>query len=182
MLTRSYWGDAPTYGLARNLALLLSVNYRALVMDNDILPHALTPHLPSRNLSFDYHDAREAVLYTSATDQQKHAVIADYNPLTTMLKSLVQSLGQVLNANLSGASALKGIDGRLTTPFGAESPIHLSQCGTWGDTGTLDSGWIFFQPEASIKRLLNNPSEPEQVLAARTALSLIHISEPTRPY
>jgi hypothetical protein len=108
----------------------------------------MTPPLPARNLTFDYPDAREAVLYTSATDQQKHAVIADYNPLTTMLKSLGQSLGQVLNANLSGASALKGIDGRLTTPFGAESPIHLSQCGTWGDPGTADSGWIFFQPEA----------------------------------
>ena len=169
LLTRSYWGDAPTYGLARNLALLLSVNYRALVMDDDILPHALTAPLPSRNLSFDYPDAREAVLYTSATDQQNHAVIADYNPLTTMLKSLGQSLGQVLNANLSGASALKGIDGRLTTPFGAESPIHLSQCGTWGDPGTVDSGWIFFQPEACIKRLLNNPSGPEKLLAARAS-------------
>ena len=167
LLTRSYWGDAPTYGLARNLALLLSVNYRALVMDDDILPHALTPPLPSRNLSIDHPDAREAVLYTSAADQQKHAVIADYNPLTTMLKSLGQSLGRVLNANLSGASALKGIDGRLTTPFGADSRIHLSQCGTWGDPGTVDSGWIFFQPEASIKRLLNNPSEPENLLAAR---------------
>ncbi len=86
-----------------------------------------------------------------------------------MLKSLGQSLGRVLNANLSGASALKGIDGRLTTPFGADSRIHLSQCGTWGDPGTVDSGWIFFQPEASIKRLLNNPSGPEKLLAARAS-------------
>ena len=169
LLARSHWGDAPTYGLARNLALLLSVNYRALVMDDDILPHALTPPLPSRNLSFDHPDAREAVLYASATDQQKHAVISDDNPLTAMLKSLGQSLGQVLNANLSGASTLKGVDGRLTTPFGAESRIHLSQCGTWGDPGTLDSGWIFFQPEASIKRLLDSDSEPEQLLAARAS-------------
>ncbi|MDG2443246.1 MAG: hypothetical protein P8M13_08365, partial [Luminiphilus sp.] len=45
LLDRSYWGAAPTYGLARNLALLLSVNYRAVVMDDDILPVAMTPPL-----------------------------------------------------------------------------------------------------------------------------------------
>ena len=75
----------------------------------------------------------------------------------------------MLKAYLNGASALKGIDGRLTTALGAESRIYLSQCGTWGDPGTANSGWVFFQPEASIKRLLDSPSEPEQLLAARTA-------------
>ncbi len=100
---------------------------------------------------------------------QRHALIADYNPLSAMLKSLGQSLGKVLSANLSGASALKGIDGRLTTSLGAESRVHLSQCGTWGDPGTEDSGWIFFQPEAGIKRLLHSDLEPEKLLAARTA-------------
>jgi hypothetical protein len=169
LLTRSYWGQAPTYGLARNLALLLSVNYRALVLDDDILPQALIPPLPAKNFTFDYPDAREAVLYPSAADMQQHALIADHNPLLAMRKSLGQSLGKVLSANLSGASALKGIDGRLTTSLMAESRVHLSQCGTWGDPGTGDSGWIFFQPEASIKRLLDSDSEPEKLLAARTA-------------
>ena len=63
LLDRSYWGAAPTYGLARNLALLLSVNYRALVMDDDILPVAMAPPLPPKNLTFETPRAREAVFY-----------------------------------------------------------------------------------------------------------------------
>jgi hypothetical protein len=82
LLARSYWGTAPTYGLARNLALLLSVNYRALVMDDDILPQALTPPLPTKDLTFDTPNAREAVFYESAQDMQQHALAADFSPLT----------------------------------------------------------------------------------------------------
>ena len=168
LLGRSYWGAAPTYGLARNLALLLSVNYRALVMDDDILPQALTPPLLPKDLTFDTANAREAVLYGSAQDMQQHTLAADFSPLTAMLTSLGQPLSQLLSAKLSGASALKSIDGRLTTSFGAASRVQLSQCGTWGDPGTGDDGWIFFQPEASIKRLLESTSEPKKMLASRT--------------
>ena len=166
-LARSYWGTTPTYGLARNLALLLSVNYRALVMDDDILPQALTPPLPTKDLSFDTPNGREAVFYKSAQDMQQHALVADFSPLTAMLQSLGQPLNQLLSAKLIGANALKGLDGRLTTSFDGASRVHLSQCGTWGDPGTADSGWIFFQTEASIKQLLDNTSEPEDLLAER---------------
>ncbi len=158
LLTRSYWGTAPTYGLARNLALLLSVNYRALVMDDDILPRALTPPLPQKDPTFDTPDAREAVFYTSIADMQQHTLVADFSPLTAMLQSLGQPLNQLLNSELTGARALKGVDGRLTTSLDAESHVLLSQCGTWGDPGTVDSGWVFFLQEASIKRLLNDTS------------------------
>jgi len=70
LLARSYWGTAPTYGLARNLALLLSVNYRALVMDDDILPQALTPPLPTKDLTFDTPECAEK---RSSTVHARHA-------------------------------------------------------------------------------------------------------------
>ena len=92
---------------------------------------------------------------------QQHSLAADFSPLTAMLQSLGQPLNQLLNSQLSGARALKGVDGRLTTSLGAESRVLLSQCGTWGDPGTADSGWVFFLQEASIKRLLESTSEPE---------------------
>ena len=169
LLDRSYWGAAPTYGLARNLALLLSVNFRALVMDDDILPVAMTPPLPARGLTFNTPRAREAVFYASETEMQQQDLVADFNPLSTMLRSLGQPLTKVLTAELSGASMLKGVDGRLTSTFSAESQVHLSQCGTWGDPGTANGDWAFFQSEASIKRLLDSSSEPSEVLAARTS-------------
>ena len=115
LLDRSYWGAAPTYGLARNLALLLSVNCRALVMDDDILPVAMTPPLLPQSLTFETPRAREAVFYSSVTEMEQQNLIADFNPLSAMLRSLGQSLGQVLTAESSGASLLKGVDGRLTT-------------------------------------------------------------------
>ena len=169
LLDRSYWGAAPTYGLARNLALLLSVNCRALVMDDDILPVAMTPPLLPQSLTFEAPRAREAVFYSSVTEMEQQNLIADFNPLSAMLRSLGQSLGQVLTAESSGASLLKGVDGRLTTSFTAESRVYLSQCGSFGDPGTADGGWAFFQSEASIKRLLGSSSEPSEVLAARTS-------------
>ncbi|MDG2442730.1 MAG: hypothetical protein P8M13_05705 [Luminiphilus sp.] len=169
LLDRSYWGSAPTYGLARNLALLLSVNFRALVMDDDILPVAIAPPLPARGLTFNTPRAREAVFYASETEMQQQDSVADFNPLSTMLRSLGQPLYQVLTAKLSGANTLKGVDGRLTTSFSAESRVYLSQCGTWGDPGTADGKWAFFQSEASIKRLLDSSLEPSEVLAARTS-------------
>ena len=82
---------------------------------------------------------------------QQHSLAADFSPLTAMLQSLGQPLNQLLNSQLSGARALKGVDGRLTTSLDAESRVLLSQCGTWGDPGTADSGWVFFLQEASIK-------------------------------
>ncbi|MDA9941384.1 hypothetical protein N9C62_02125 [Luminiphilus sp.] len=169
LLNRSYWGAAPTYGLARNLALLLSVNYRALVMDDDILPVAMTPPLTAKNLTFETPRAREATFYASVTEMQQHSLIADFSPLSAMLISLGRSLGKLLTDELSGAPMLKGVDGRLTTPFSAESRVRLSQCGTWGDPGTADGGWAFFQSEASIKRLLDSSPEPSEVLTARAS-------------
>ena len=167
LLSRSYWGTAPTYGLARNLALLLSVNYRALVMDDDILPQALAPPLPTADLTFGTSNAREAVFYKSAQDMQQDALPAEFSPLTAMLKSLGQPLSHLLNAKLSGASALKEMDSRLTTSFEAASRVHLSQCGTWGDTGTGDSGWVFFLSAPSIQRLLQLGESIEASLSTR---------------
>ena len=167
LLARSYWGAAPTYGLARNLALLLSVNCRALVLDDDILPQALTPPLLKKDLTFDTPNAREAVFYKSQEEMQQHALIADFSPLTTMLKSLGQPLSELLSVQLSGASALKGIDGRQTTSFGAESRVHLTQCGTWGDPGTGDAASVFFLGAPSIQRLVQSTDALETILSAR---------------
>ena len=41
LLDRGLWQGKKTYGRSRNLCLLLSVGYRALVMDDDILCQAI---------------------------------------------------------------------------------------------------------------------------------------------
>ena len=46
LLDRSLWQGHKTYGRSRTLCLLLSVGYRALVMDDDIICQAMLPRLP----------------------------------------------------------------------------------------------------------------------------------------
>ena len=67
-------------------------------MDDDILPQALTPPLPTKDLTFDTPNA-EKPSFMIGQAMQQHAVVADFSPLTAMLQSLGQPLTQLLNAN-----------------------------------------------------------------------------------
>ena len=73
-LERSVWGAQPTYGLARNIALLLSVGKRALLLDDDIIPQAIAPPLAARTLHFATPNEREAQFYASREALTEHAL------------------------------------------------------------------------------------------------------------
>ena len=155
LLDRSYWGRMPTYGQARNVALLLSVGKRALVLDDDIIPQAITPPLSSTTLRFGLANDREAVFYPSKEVLMQHALARPESPLAMMLASLGQPLAAPLTQHLSGHEGLSGVNGELLDRHSGESRIIMSQCGSWGDTGTTDGNWIFNLPQASIKKLLD---------------------------
>ena len=167
LLERSAWGTAPTYGLARNLALLLSTGKYALVLDDDIIPQAIAPPLSGTALRFGTANDREAVFYASREALTQHALPLPESPLTTMLASLGQPLTTLLPRHLSGHTALSGIDGEWLTNRGSDSTVKLSQCGTWGDAGTGTSGnWVFHLPDASIRKLLASTTNISEILDA----------------
>ncbi|GIR90448.1 MAG: hypothetical protein CM15mP89_4530 [Gammaproteobacteria bacterium] len=110
LLERSVWGTAPTFGIARNLALLLSVGKRALVLDDDIIPQAIAPPLSSTDLRFGTANDRERFLCL-AESLNLHAMPLPESPLAMMLSSLGQTLGTLIPRHLAGHGALRGFDG-----------------------------------------------------------------------
>ena len=167
-LERSVWGAQPTYGLARNLALLLSVGKRALMLDDDIIPQAIAPPLAAKNLDFATPNEREAQFYASREALSEHALPLPDSPLAMMLDALGQPLPTLIAEHLTDHARLVGTDGELLTRHGQASRVLVSQCGSWGDPGTANGNWIFNLPAASIKKLLEQSDDLQGLLSARS--------------
>ena len=168
LLERSVWSTAPTYGIARNLALLLSVGKRALVLDDDIIPQAIAPPLSSTGLRFGTANDREAVFYASQEALTQHAMQLPDSPLAMMLASLGRSFGTLLPRHLPGHKALLGFDGELLDRHHSNSRALMTQCGSWGDSGTADGNWVLNLPDSSINKLLAQPDGLSALLRARS--------------
>ena len=167
LLDANRWLGRPTYGRARNVSLLLSVGFRALVLDDDILLQAIAPPRATRGLKLDSARGREATFYASFEALAKHALDTNQDPLTQLLGNVGQSLGNLMLNSLAAPVDLAGWDGELLSRYGSKSPVLLNQCGSWGDPGTGDASWIFFLPEQSIKSLISSEQPLEQLIAVR---------------
>lgn len=168
LLARAHWGDQPTYGIARNFALLLSVGQRALVLDDDIIPDAITPPVAGRGLIFGVANEREACFYASREALLQHTLRMTESPLAIMEHSLGAVLATLLPRHLTQHSDLAGLDGNLFSEHDGNSRALVSQCGSWGDPGTGHAGWTIHLNEASIKRLLETGQDIEAILGSRT--------------
>ena len=167
LLTRNTWGSLPTFGVARNIALLLSVGKKALIIDDDIILNAVAPPVPSANLRFGTPSEREAIFYGSETELSKHALLLDESPLINMQEPLGQTLSHLLLSNLAGPQDLAGMDGEQMKLLNGDSSVLMTQCGSWGDPGTSDSRWIFHLPQPSLRRLLSETADIESLVGAR---------------
>jgi hypothetical protein len=167
-LERSVWGAKPTYGLARNLALLLSVGKRSLVLDDDIIPQAIAPPLAAKNLAFATPNEREAQFYASREALSEHALPLPDSPLSMMLDALGQPLPALIAQHLTDHTKLAGTDGELLTRHSQASRVLISQCGSWGDPGTANGTWIINLPVSSVKKLLKQSDDLQGLLSARS--------------
>tara|TARA_B100001059_G_scaffold223515_1_gene248560 strand:+ start:1423 stop:3252 length:1830 start_codon:yes stop_codon:yes gene_type:complete len=168
LLAHASWGDHPTYGMARNFSLLLSVGKRALVLDDDIIPEGITPPLAATPLRFGGANQREAGFYASREALAQHTLRMDASPLALMLHSLGEPLGTIIPQHLTGHSDLMGFDGSFFSEHDGSSRALVSQCGSWGDPGTGQASWTIHLNDASIKRLLETSADIEAVLGSRS--------------
>lgn len=169
LLDHSQWPEMATYGVARNLSLLLSVGYRALVLDDDVIPQAISPPLSATPLKVGTPNDRESVFYTNNEELNRHALPDPHSPLAMMLQHLGKPLGQILKTELSSHRDLAGWDGALLGRYDSTSPALLNQCGAWGDSGTGGANGVVYLGEASIKRLMDTSEPLEEVLGARAS-------------
>lgn len=169
LLERSQWGSQPTYGLARNLILLLSVGRRALVLDDDILAEAIMPPLSTVPLRIGNPNDRQAVFYQDWEELNRHALPCQSSPLSMMLDHLGLPIRSVLSSALEGPKALSGWDGQAMSRLDSESRVLMTQCGSWGDPGTGSGNWIFNLDTKSIRSLLELGRNLETSLGERAS-------------
>ena len=168
LIDSNEWISAATYGRARNLALLLSVGFRAVILDDDIILQAIAPPSAGRQLKLGSPSDREAQFYKDHDHLMQHALNMGGDPVTLMLRNVGQTLGGLAKSRLSSPADLRGWDGDALSRHDSRSPILLNQCGTWGDPGTDDGNWIFFLPDSSITNLMEAGHGIKDLLAANS--------------
>ncbi|MDG1987540.1 MAG: hypothetical protein P8J18_06150 [Halieaceae bacterium] len=170
LLDSQKWAFESSYGLSRNLCLLLSVGYRALILDDDILCEAIKPPLSSSGLIFGDGSNRKAIFYQSREQMQEVRVQTGFNPLIAHSKILGESTRRALSLLQHGSlnqSALNGSNAAFLCSISADSPILISQCGSWGDPGTYNPHWILNLDEASVAKIVESPGGLSGALSHR---------------
>ena len=170
LLDRSRWGNLPTYGLARTLALLLGVGKRVVIFDDDVLCEAVRNPLPTDKVQFGSITGRQAVFYPSADVMAEQKRVLRDSPIALMTRQLGSTLPQALSSLIHGGvtqDSLSGAHGAFVRSLTPQSRIIQTQCSTWGDPGTGDGHWIVELDTESIDRLLDVEGGVSQTVEAR---------------
>ena len=109
LLDRQHWGDLPTYGLSRSLALLLGVGSRVMIFDDDVLCEAVRSPLPEEPLHFGGITSRKAVFWSGNEEQEAAKKGLKDSPIALMARQL----GSTLSAGIGTLSHGELPDGRL---------------------------------------------------------------------
>lgn len=152
------WTGYKTYGRSRTLALLLSVGYRAVVLDDDVTCQAVLPPIQDEGVSFT--GQRQAAFYPDRETLIAQGVPADFDPLSGHLQCLGQSLGYSLSELAVGeldSQWLQNTNAAMLNVLDPNSPVLVTQCGAWGDPGTGGAHWALNLDERSIERLVSAP-------------------------
>jgi len=166
LLDRERWADQPTYGLSRNLSLLLSVGYRALVLDDDIICRAVRSPASDPAIAFSHEESRGAWFYAAESELLQRSAGCDFDPLSRHADALGKPLAAVL-AMLQGGplepAALEHCNGHMLGVLDGSSAVLVTQCGSAGNPGTGSARWVVNLGPESIARLLSSNTD-QQVL------------------
>mgnify|MGYP000008525272 FL=1 len=172
LLDRQHWGDLPTYGLSRSLALLLGVGSRVMIFDDDVLCEAVRSPLPEEPLHFGGISSRKAVFWSGDEEQEAAKKGLKDSPIALMGRQLGSTLSEGIGTLSHGElpdGALEGANGAFVRSLKPESPILQTQCSTWGDPGTGSGHWISELDVASVDRLLSVPGGLVNTVDARAS-------------
>ncbi|MEP4149553.1 MAG: hypothetical protein ABJL54_20210 [Halioglobus sp.] len=157
LIDREKWTDHKTYGVARNLSLLLSVGCRAIVMDDDVICSAYQSPYKKDGLEFRPVD-REVDFYTNQQDMLNNAQPAELDPLSGHAKCLGLTIGQAArklgDKPITPADLADANSGSFIL-WDAESPVLVTQSGTLGDPGSPNTAWLYFSSGDSLQRLMS---------------------------
>ena len=172
LIDRKQWSHHPTYGRSRTLALLLSVGFRAIVLDDDILCQAVRPAVPEEGIAIGVDQTREASFFSDRDSLMAHAAPLEASPLTLHAQVVGATLSEVVHGLNGGdvePSQLTGANAAMTNIWRADSPVLITQSGSWGDPGTGDAHWTLNLGEFSVSRLLTAPQGVTAAIENRCA-------------
>ena len=166
LLDRTLWQGQPTYGVSRNLALLLSVGCRAIVLDDDILCRAVRPPQAQAGIGFSYEESRQTWFYQSPEQMLQQVQWHQSDPLQLQTDALGKPLAQLLLESAGGVlepAALAHVDATMLGVLSGSSPVLILQCGSAGHPGTVGSRWVAKLSGASLQRLLASSDDTSSV-------------------
>lgn len=169
LLSSEHWQGYATYGVARNFTLLLSAGFRAVVLDDDVICKAVKPIIEEQGLAFTS-SAHKAAFFPDDASVQALMEPTGFDPLTGHLQALGQSLGTAINT-LTGANLrpqdLAGRDAESIRRLNPNSPVLITQCGSWGDPGLASAHWALNLGPDSVDRLLAAPGGVQKAISDR---------------
>lgn len=169
LLQRDSWQGMPTYGRARNLALLLTAGERCIMLDDDVLSEAY--RLPYGQAGVAFSDGgREADFYRDARDWQQIAVKQEFDPLVGHGRCLGMGLSRALRTlglDTMQEACLEAASAAWCGRINADSPVLVTQSGSLGDPGTGNNAWLPNLESASLQRMLARPGGLGSALSLR---------------
>jgi hypothetical protein len=151
LLDAERWPAGQRYGRARSLALLLTVGYRAIVLDDDILCRAYASPFHEDGLRLGSSRERMALFHTGHESLLQSARPLDESPLALHASALGHTLGSVVRQ--FGPLQLGGSAAAAALTLQGDARVLLTQCGSWGDPGTADPHWALHLRRDAIERL-----------------------------
>lgn len=166
---RARWSEHWTSGLARTLALLLSVGHRLVMLDDDILCEV---HEPELTAGVSFRDSqRDATFYAGPEEWRETPATRAKDPILRHLRLLGARLPDALGA--LGVESLSARDFEGAAPerlerLSADSRVLVTECGALGDPGAPNLNWLLSLPPASLERLQNDPDAVERAFGSRS--------------
>jgi hypothetical protein len=155
LLDRSYWQGHKTYGLSRNWALMLSAGHRCIMLDDDVLCEAFFPPYADKHIRFG--NTINVQVLASEQEWRNQVAPAGFDPLQGHLQLLGQDVQTCLEKhNLSALTncELEGMNGSQLESLSPDSPILISECGTYGDPGFPSHAFLLKSSRKDIERTL----------------------------
>ena len=170
---QSRWRDHWTAGLSRNLALLLSVGHRLVMMDDDSICDVYDSPYPKPNITFS-DGPRDANFFSKEQDWAYLQQPLNPDPINRHMQCLGLSFSEaldVLGQQHLKASGFANATSLEVSDLQPDSPVLMTECGSLGCPGTANNTWLPYMASASLKNMLASEENTTNALTSRKVWS-----------
>ena len=170
LIDRDRWKDYFSVGVARNFSLLLSAGDPLIVFDDDTVCKAYESLFVRPEVEFSDRP-RQAQFFPSNTSMTDLDTSEIADPVQQHMRCLGLSLSAALNVLGLGTprqSSVRHARPEFATSLHAHSKILVTECGTYGDPGTVNNNWLAGIPVESRERLLRSANQFDLALNERS--------------